>query len=383
MKQKTITLPQAIKLFPQSYEKINFNNIPDNFYALSYKEKYANLGHTKIKYILSNKPDKLFFGKKVITVTRCGKQFYLKTTWTGVIIIEKSRIRLSNVQISDLKEFLSIVELDKVVEDLIDIEQKLVVNKIVIADILRRKIYGQETFYRCILNKVYRLKGFNWKLFKEYVCSSDHYYHISIYDLAVFTKDLQKSLSVLIEVSKNKNNEKYILLVDMLRCAIKLDQIIDFGWSDKRLEDEHIKQNRILNYQAISEKQVTPIHQNPLNIENIKMLNTEQDVYLEGLNMHHCLYTCYWGRIKNGNYLAFHMNSPESCTFSFRLANNDVILDQCYLAYDRPVSKETNKLIKTFLSLNQDRLKSLLEEEIKVIPNKVQYDELPSLDDIF
>ena len=381
MKQKTITLPQAVKLFPESYESVACNNIPDNFYALSYKEKYANLGHTKIKYVLSNKPDKLFFGKKIITVTRCGKQFYLKTTWTGVIIIEKSRIRLSNVQISDLKKFLSIVELDKVVEDLIDVEQKLVVNKIVIADILRRKIYGQETFYRCILNKVYRLKGFNWKLFKEYVCSSD--YHVSIYDLAAFTKDLQKSLSVLIEASKNKNHRKYNLLLDMLQCAIKLNQIIDFGWSDKRLEEEHIKQNRILNYRTISEKQVIPIHQSPLNLENIRMLNTEQDVYLEGLNMHHCLYTCYWGRIKNGKYLAFHMSSPESCTFSFRLDNNDVILDQRYLAYDRPVSEETNKLIESFLSLNQDRLKSLLEEKIKAIPDKIQYGELPSLDDIF
>ena len=381
MKQKTITLPQAVKLFPQSYERIYYNNVPDNFYTFSYKEKYANLGHTKIKYILSNKPDKLFFGKKFITVTRCGKQFYLKTTWSGVITIEKSKISLSNVQIADVKEFLSIVELDRIVEDLIDVEQKLVVNKIVIADILRRKIYGQETFYRCILNKVYRLKGFNWKLFKKYVCSSD--YHASIYDLAAFTKDLQKSLSVLIEASEKNDRRKYNLLMDMLRCAIRLNQIIDFSWSDKRLEEEHIKQNRMLNYQTISEKQVTPIHQNPLNLENIRMLNTEQDVYLEGLNMHHCLYTCYWNRIKTGKYLAFHMNSPESCTFSFRLDNNNVILDQHYLAYDRQVSEKTDKIIRAFLSLNQNRLKSLLEEEIKVIPDKVQCNELPDFDYIF
>ena len=44
-------------------------------------------------------------------------------------------------------------------------------------------------------------------------------------------------------------------------------------------------------------------------------------------------------------------------------------------------TKAIAKLIKAFLSLNQDRLKSLLEEEIKVIPDKIQYDELPGFDD--
>ena len=68
MKQSTRTLPQALKEFPISWKEVYFNNLPEDFYNLSYEEKIKHLGHTTQTYYCSFKNNRLFFGLKVITI---------------------------------------------------------------------------------------------------------------------------------------------------------------------------------------------------------------------------------------------------------------------------------------------------------------------------
>ena len=364
MKQKTITLPNAIKLFPKKWEKIVSSNIPENFYQLSYFDKIKYEGHSKCVYYLKNDDNKLFFGKKVSSVRRTGKRLYLTSFWNGVIIIEGSKITTKNIGSNDVKNFLSIIGLSFD----FNVPDNYWVSKTIIGDVLRKKIYSEESFYRCILSKIYKLKGFNWKLFRDFeMCDK----HMSIYDLQSFTKNLENSLRILIKLSNNNDWTKYNLLRDVLSCAIKLDSIVDFTWSDKRLSQEHTNQVRLLNLREISEKQTTPIQDYVINTDTVKMLNTEKDVYLEGLNMHHCLYTCYWDKIKNGTYLAFHMSFPENCTFSFKLKpegnkQQALVLDQAYLAYDKIPSDATYKEIDNFIVKYHNKIESLLKNNKQI-----------------
>ena len=54
----------------------------------------------------------------------------------------------------------------------------------------------------------------------------------------------------------------------------------------------------------IDDKEKTPVYNEcPTFDYPCHILNTEQEVFQEGLDMHHCIYTCYWKRIKNKEYL--------------------------------------------------------------------------------
>ena len=361
MKQSTRTLPQAVKLFPESWKKELYNNIPADFYKLGYSEKIKYEGAANETYFLTNKDNKLFFSKKLTVIKRSGRTFYPSISWSGVICIEGTKITINKVDLRDIKVFLSIIGLHRLVDDFSRCEQGYFFNKSVLADILRKKVYSEETFYRCVLSKIYKLKDFNWRLFKAYTNCS---YTMSIPDLIAFTRSLSDSLKVLVDISSNSSWSKYQLLHDMLKSAVKLNQVIDFTWSDKRLKEEHDNQNRLINLKNISEKKTIPIYDYTINTDNIKMLNTEKEVFLEGLNMHHCLYNCYWNDINNHKHIAFHMNAPENCTFSFKLNDNkDVILDQAFLAYNHAISSDTRSIITNFMKTYSEQIKILLLSE--------------------
>ena len=149
----------------------------------------------------------------------------------------------------------------------------------------------------------------------------------------------------------------------MLDCAVKLNEIVDFTWSAKRINLEHLRQIRLLKQQEISEKSNEPIYEHTIGSDTIKQLNTEIDVYMEGMSMNHCLYTYYYNRIASKKYIAFHMTSPEDCTFGLikSIVGNDIYLDQIFLSHDRAVQLETRKVAEQFLQQHKDELLQMFE----------------------
>lgn len=359
MKQPTRTLPQTIKLFPKSWSEISTNNIPDNFYHLPYEEKIKNVGAYTFTYYCSNKDGKVFFGQKCTVIKRCGRKFYPEVSWTNTIVIDGTKISTHKITIPGLCKFASIIGIDlKFIHNIPTNLKNYLIKSCVIADILRKKVYNQETLCRCILSKIYRLKGFDWKLFYNF--HNSQYYDISINDLQAFTKDLAKSMRVLMDQVTCTN-----LYNDLLRCAVQLNEVVDFTWSQRRLQEEHQRQINELNRREIEAKEQVPIFDVCLDEPYIHMLNTEKEVFLEGAAMHHCLYTCYWNRIKHKDYIAFHMSVPEHCTFSFKVLNDKVVLDQAFLAYDKQISDITRAAIVDFQNRNEADLYKLLTGEYK------------------
>jgi hypothetical protein len=150
------------------------------------------------------------------------------------------------------------------------------------------------------------------------------------------------------------------LYCDILSYAIDNNQIIDFTWSTKRLNEEHLRQIRLANAKEISSKEQKPIYDLTFELpKNIELLNTELDIFMEGMKMSHCLYRCYYGKIKKHNYIAFHMTDPEDCTFSFCLKDDKVTFDQIFLKYDMPVKFTTKDIALNFMSEHYDKLKEM------------------------
>jgi hypothetical protein len=96
------------------------------------------------------------------------------------------------------------------------------------------------------------------------------------------------------------------------------------------------------------------------------MLNNEREIYEEGLNMHHCIHSCYFNRIKNREYIAFHMTFPEDCTFGVKIASGEIILDQIYLKYDRHVQDKTRQVALDFIKKHSKQLSKLLQSPVPV-----------------
>lgn len=371
MKQPTRTLPQAVKLFPKSWSEVLNNTIPDNFYNLPWEQKCKNLKSYNSIYYCSNKDGKIFFGSRIKTICRSGNKFYPKIEWTNTIVIDGRKISTNKLSLTGLCKFISIIGIDlKFANNLPESLQICLLKDCVIADILRKKVYNEETLCRCVLSKIYHLKGFDWKLFFKYKNCINY---LSIPDLESFTKDLTKSISVLVHEGARYNP----IYRDLLNCAVKLNEVVDFTWSQKRIKEEHQRQINELNRREIEAKEQVPIFDVCLDEPHIHMLNTEKEVFLEGTNMHHCLYNCYWNRIKSKNYIAFHMSVPEHCTFSFKVFNNKVVLDQAFLAYDKQISDITRAVIVDFQNRNEADLYKLLTGENKAYWPEEMEIELP------
>jgi len=357
-----ITLKEAIKEFPSNSEHIVVDEIGDNFKELSYYDKVRKVGNSKVVAIISVKNDKLFFGIKTFTVVRHGKNIFITFKWSDVITIENNKI-VSHCDARYSIYFYSFIE-RPIVSDVIKSCIVPINKAYMIKAILCKKVYSLETFYKEWMLKSYQLKGFDWRLFKRFVSEAHSF---NILDLKTFTKDLRKSMLKLIQIQSmpTYDGTLYLKLSDLLSSAIKLGEVVDFTWSERRLAEEHARQTRELMAKEIDEKEIVPIYNvsdESLDTINIRLLNTEKDVFVEGKLMHHCLYTNYFKKMQQHKHIAFHMSFPEECTFScVKTRDGNIIMDQIYRAHDMRVQDETRAAAQLYIDVNKSLISSLLD----------------------
>lgn len=356
MRQKPISLRKFIETFPEKSFIYSTQNIPNNFNELSYYEKYKLVGINNTITQLVVKSDSIFFCTKYKTVERIGNRFFCKLHPSKeYVYITPSKI-VVNSQFEEIEQFLTDVCKITWFQDIpLPIQRVYFIKPSILRAILTKRIFSEETLYRGIASKCFGIKGIDWHLIKNLLLSG----YINIFDLKCFTRNLEDSIKVILQ-----NRSDIGIYRDLLDCAVKLNEIVDFTWSAKRINSEHLRQIRLLKQQEISEKSNEPIYEHTIGSDTIKQLNTEIDVYMEGMSMNHCLYTCYYNRIASKKYIAFHMTSPEDCTFSLtKPMGNDIYLDQIFLSHDRAVQLETRKVAEQFLQQHKDELLQMFGEK--------------------
>lgn len=363
MKQ-TITLRQFLKQAPREIHQFNKPEWFDNFKELSYAQKYHLYidFHPVFEYFLKSDDEHLYYKKTSHQICRIGRTFFIKKIQIASVYITPKSVKINFPNMVPFREFLQLLNI-KLWRDIQGCSEAHILNKpSILKDILTGHIYNDETLWKRYALHAFKLKNVSWKDFKT--CYNHQF---NILDLVHFTKNIDNSLRILAkECELSPCYGKITMLRDVLKLAVKLDQIVDLNWSDKRMEQFHQEQIRIDNAVKIAKMPQIPIFDQLIGNEHITMLNNEKEIYEEGLNMHHCIHSCYFNRIKRQEYIAFHMTFPEDCTFGVKIASGEVILDQIYLKYDRHVKDETRQVALDFIKKYSKQLSMLLKSPIPV-----------------
>lgn len=370
--KKAITLPQFVKDFPKDKcfvkeEYFRPNNINFDYNKdLTYAQKIQYVGCVyKGTTRLSATDDCIYYVLSTKRLCRRGKTFYPREHHKETIYIGKNSISFNGVSNKMLLDFLKILEIDW----FRDIDSNILCqgffNKTIFRRVITNRIYNEETFYKSIATCTHGIKDISWKTVRKYYelkYGSEHIFgpfiDISLTDLYYFTKNVDQSVNILINNSFDAS--KYS---DLINSAVKLDQVVDLAWSAKRIEEEHKKQTETLMAKEIGSKKIVPIYDTGTMEFPFKLLNTEKDIFIEGTTMHHCLYNCYYNKIKNHDYIAFHLDAPEECTLGICMVNGKPTLNQIYRKYDQRVQDSTRDYVNNFIETRQSDLKSLFDQK--------------------
>ena len=164
------------------------------------------------------------------------------------------------------------------------------------------------------------------------------------------------------------------LVADAVDLALKLNKKVNFSWSRNKFQDINVQWSRELMRKDIEKRNPQDIYKNKELIKGAKLLSSERDVFEEGMTMHHCVYTNYWGLIESGKYVALHLNStvnPSGITLGVQVMydynNKDniiskLVFDQAFYAYDKILSTEDRQMCNDYLIDNEDNLIKILTD---------------------
>lgn len=149
------------------------------------------------------------------------------------------------------------------------------------------------------------------------------------------------------------------------QCKL-LGEKINLHWSYNRLQEEHLKFSRKIASIRFVDADLEPIiyfgmPTNPKCI-NYEIISDEKMAFEEGVEMHNCVYTNYWNKIKNKTYFIFKITYPERCTLGVRKkytsynetkSNLRFEIDQVYISRNRNVKPETKQMLSEWVNTRE------------------------------
>lgn len=156
--------------------------------------------------------------------------------------------------------------------------------------------------------------------------------------------------AILESLEKDYNGE----LRDLIHQALTLNRVVKHTWSNRKIHDMHMRWTREITNLKYRNVTTDPVWKEiefkfP---ENIKLINSARECLDEGNKMHHCLYTNYWGRIRQRKYVAFHVSDPEgdyTVGISIDYKGNPTI-DQVRRSYNNPVSPQQQEFAQSLIA---------------------------------
>lgn len=386
MKGKITTIKRIITDFQNT--KIELEKwIPDNWKELSYGElvyKHDKKPNRSIEFATNESKDKLFVNYVCAELTRVGNKVFSKRHSHNILYMQNNSLKIKDVEIFE-SFYGRIIEVFGITwtKDLNSNIRAFLHRGAILKSVITGRVYNEETLIKRIASTCFGVKNIEWREMKKFLINnpgSNAYF--SIIDLGVFTKSLNNSIRVINRLRKENNLDLLALIQDTLNNAIILDKRIDLNWSVKRLQEEHQVMIQEICKFDIDKKSDEPLYEEPINDDNIQMLNSEKDVFVEGMTMSHCVYTNYFKSVARGNYQVYHMSTPENCTIGVRIDNDgNPSLDQAYRFKNRPIENLTRMVIQGFLDKNFQRMKDLaLKRRLVERPKKI--DDCPTYDDL-
>lgn len=335
------------EFFQKSIEEQRFNY----FYKRRYIDDcYLRLSETEKNVVLSKTWKSIVFS---------GDHFFTKTEEDGVFIFNKLDRKVKRNTFSKEAIFEALTHFPQF--DWLEESRKRrgLFATLFCDSIVRDVLLGKLTNAEKIVKKYLSLNGIknaDWKIFSCYLKCANRY---PIYWLQGHTTNINAAMEVLImrdpyvniQKPTTEQKEKGCIFGDMLKEAFALNVKINPMWSLNRMKEEHANMTRELMRKDLEKKKQVDIYGVcPQFDYPCKLLSTEREVFNEGMEMHHCVYTCYWDQIQTRRYLAFSFDATERFTLGLKLTEDGWVYDQAYLKYDKQINDESKTLIEQFLS---------------------------------
>jgi hypothetical protein len=387
MKGKITTIRKIISDFQTTKIELG-KGIPANWKELSYGElvcKHTKKADRSIEFATNESKDKLFVNYVYTELTRVGNKVFSKRYAYNILYMQNNSLKIKDLEF--FKTYCSsILEVFGITwtKDLNSNIRAFLHRGAILKSVITGRVYNEETLIKKIASTCFGVKNIEWREMKKFLINnpgSNAYF--SIIDLDIFTKNLNNSIRVINRLREENNLDLLALIQDTLNNAICLNKKIDLNWSVKRLQEEHQVMIQKICMFDIDKKSDEPLYDEPINDDNIQMLNSEKELFVEGMTMSHCVYVNYYKSVDRGNYQVYHMSTPENCTIGVRIDNDgNPSLDQAYRFKNRPIKDLTRMVIQGFLEKNFQRMKDLalkrkLVEKPKKDDNCPTYDDLP------
>ena len=160
--------------------------------------------------------------------------------------------------------------------------------------VLRGKVTNPEDLAKAFSRKYFQ-KAYSYRSLKEYFSIHSG---MSLWDIYYYTTNPNEALALIA-----KRDPRVSIMHDMLRyCRINNTKINPL-WSYNRMQAEHQKQIEEKELARLEQFSDIPIVKPGFSKEGLSLILDERSCYLEGVTMHNCVHSCYWGRIKRGGYL--------------------------------------------------------------------------------
>lgn len=218
--------------------------------------------------------------------------------------------------------------------------------------VLSGKITNPEILCKKFSKKYF--KGvFSYASLREYAekgCST------SLYDIYFYTKNPEESLKWFLHHSYDP------LIGDVLNSCKVLNTKMSPMWSERRLKDEHQLQIEEINRAKIENITAEEVAL-PYSNEGLSLILNERSCYIEGLNMHNCVHSCYWKRIASGDYLlAKGSINGQYVNLGLRAYDGKIVFDQIHTIYNGIPNDDVKQFCTQWINTHREELKEIAEE---------------------
>ena len=314
-------------------------------------------------------PSNIFIGLYKREATRIGRRFFVRTTWIHAIRSEGRRmITSSHNSVTDYSQLVEFILRYFGVECITT--HDTLNSKAVLRGIFNQKITNDRDAVKAFLTAVAGRKvTVPYPLAKAYIQNRSGFL-VNIADLMEYTTSAEAGMRLLVSedsATSMDENIKYIFK-DLIKDAAALDIKVNPSWSLRRMKDEHTRNNRTLMMRQLDKVDAKPLyadHETAVADGGLKgtVLSSERDVFAEGYEMDHCVYTHYFTSIQKGDYIAMRITTPCRCTVGISISRSNgkerALYNQAYGKRNSMLPEETRRLIREYISTHSEPLAEL------------------------
>lgn len=245
-----------------------------------------------------------------------------------------------------------------------------VFKKSIMQSIFLGNITCAKDLYNALLTRRYKVKNFSWRLLKR-LYQTNIFLRIALQLYQIMHYTSCPSVTVEKLIASNIGSEYLALFFDTLRLAAEFGYIINSNWSLKRLNEEHLNWSKEVDFVRYDIKDVkAPLYQDVPTFlgYDAMVLNTAEELFLEGKTMHNCVFSNYFDIVRQHKYIIIKIFSPHTYKdinigIRFNLYHGGIVeLDQAFYAYNESLSIEDRNYVHEFYNKYSQSFVQMFQE---------------------